>query len=659
MKVKDVGSQSAALEAARRAQEAAKQAAEAARQAAAAKPQITVDRFKAVAVPVSPAPGSAGPAAAPPPASTRAAGANLSRPPPGYDIPMGEWRAMSAADRQACWSEAAPAQSTPPPAPSGNPYDAGSEFGHVLHAVFDRLGGPAAEAVQKAVVDALAQGQQPAVGRGVPQPGDVMVWGPNAGSYASVTGQADGAGHAGIVEKVTDHGDGTVTVRVSEQNWAGKTGEQDGVPYRDIKLRKRADGTLVLPEGVGFVSPSKLAPPAEPTGPTTPTTPTTPAPGYDAKDEFGYALQSVADRFGAEAAKQLEAVVAQIKGGGAPAVSRAVPRPGDVMVYGPNCGGGGVGRADGAGHVGVVERVTENRDGTVTIRVSEQNWGNKTGEANGVPYRDLTLRRNADGSLSLPAGVGFTSQNPEPPPAVTTPTTPPPAGGPQNPPIGKHKTAIDDPSFQIYDTPAHDPNDPYMQCLGYVHDIPQYAGLIEGWTADNGGSMNGGDCPINSKTPKEGDLIVWRPNSGDRTVGTTGEWGHVGYVEQVTANYEPVGDPSGKLVSYTVTISEANANGKGNDDRTLKTFTVAADASGEAKLPEGVGFYDPAPGAGPVTGGSIGSELQRGADYRIRSGDLLGSIAYRAGISLDELLRANPQITNPDAISVGQVIHIP
>jgi LysM repeat protein len=45
--------------------------------------------------------------------------------------------------------------------------------------------------------------------------------------------------------------------------------------------------------------------------------------------------------------------------------------------------------------------------------------------------------------------------------------------------------------------------------------------------------------------------------------------------------------------------------------------------------------------------------------YTVAAGDLLGSIAQRFGLTLDELLAANPQITDPNTIQVGDVVTIP
>ena len=43
--------------------------------------------------------------------------------------------------------------------------------------------------------------------------------------------------------------------------------------------------------------------------------------------------------------------------------------------------------------------------------------------------------------------------------------------------------------------------------------------------------------------------------------------------------------------------------------------------------------------------------------HTVTAGDTLSKIARDNDVSLDALLAANPQITNPNAISVGQVIN--
>jgi murein DD-endopeptidase MepM/ murein hydrolase activator NlpD len=46
-------------------------------------------------------------------------------------------------------------------------------------------------------------------------------------------------------------------------------------------------------------------------------------------------------------------------------------------------------------------------------------------------------------------------------------------------------------------------------------------------------------------------------------------------------------------------------------------------------------------------------------NYKVQPGDTLSKIAKRNGISLAQLLKSNPQITDPDKIQVGQVVNLP
>ena len=45
--------------------------------------------------------------------------------------------------------------------------------------------------------------------------------------------------------------------------------------------------------------------------------------------------------------------------------------------------------------------------------------------------------------------------------------------------------------------------------------------------------------------------------------------------------------------------------------------------------------------------------------YTVKAGDNLSKVAKRNGVSLAQLLKANPQISNPNKIRVGQVINLP
>jgi lysozyme len=70
--------------------------------------------------------------------------------------------------------------------------------------------------------------------------------------------------------------------------------------------------------------------------------------------------------------------------------------------------------------------------------------------------------------------------------------------------------------------------------------------------------------------------------------------------------------------------------------------------AGDTPIPE-----PPAPPAAPPP------PAPSAGDYVVRSGDTLSAIAAACGCSLSDLLAINPQISNPDLISVGEIIHVP
>lgn len=47
------------------------------------------------------------------------------------------------------------------------------------------------------------------------------------------------------------------------------------------------------------------------------------------------------------------------------------------------------------------------------------------------------------------------------------------------------------------------------------------------------------------------------------------------------------------------------------------------------------------------------------ASYTVRPGDTMALIAHRFGISVDLLIAANPQISNPNLIFPGDVLCVP
>ena len=68
----------------------------------------------------------------------------------------------------------------------------------------------------------------------------------------------------------------------------------------------------------------------------------------------------------------------------------------------------------------------------------------------------------------------------------------------------------------------------------------------------------------------------------------------------------------------------------------------------------------PAPAASPATSSpATVPTTSAPRSYTVKSGDTLGAIASRNGTTVGQIMEANPQIKNPNAISVGQQIRIP
>jgi LysM repeat protein len=55
----------------------------------------------------------------------------------------------------------------------------------------------------------------------------------------------------------------------------------------------------------------------------------------------------------------------------------------------------------------------------------------------------------------------------------------------------------------------------------------------------------------------------------------------------------------------------------------------------------------------------LGEVMSGTGTYTVKSGDTLGRIADRNGTTVSEIMKANPGIKNPNAISVGQQIKMP
>jgi LysM repeat protein len=64
-------------------------------------------------------------------------------------------------------------------------------------------------------------------------------------------------------------------------------------------------------------------------------------------------------------------------------------------------------------------------------------------------------------------------------------------------------------------------------------------------------------------------------------------------------------------------------------------------------------------GFSPPKASAPKSSAPSGGSYTVRSGDSMSAIAARFGVSLYALEKANPQVTNPNLIQVGQRLTIP
>jgi hypothetical protein len=101
------------------------------------------------------------------------------------------------------------------------------------------------------------------------------------------------------------------------------------------------------------------------------------------------------------------------------------------------------------------------------------------------------------------------------------------------------------------------------------------------------------------------------------------------------------------------------------------TAGTAADTGGNifSRIKSGIGsYFNPAEGTKGIFGGTIGPGLRRGigslfgggmGDTVVQQGDTLTSIAQKAGVSVQDLIAANPQITDPNLIQAGMQINIP
>ncbi len=99
---------------------------------------------------------------------------------------------------------------------------------------------------------------------------------------------------------------------------------------------------------------------------------------------------------------------------------------------------------------------------------------------------------------------------------------------------------------------------------------------------------------------------------------------------------------------------ETHFDASGFMDRTTDYTTSATGATTRTDF-----IYSPSGEYTPVSSLLISDNNFSGGNYTIKSGDTLWDIANRNGLTADELIAANPQITHPGAVSIGQVIRLP
>lgn len=135
----------------------------------------------------------------------------------------------------------------------------------------------------------------------------------------------------------------------------------------------------------------------------------------------------------------------------------------------------------------------------------------------------------------------------------------------------------------------------------------------------------------------------------------TGRLGTLEAVYTSVLSGSPKPDPNTTLFSAGSNAYNSNRgldlNGDGRITAGEATSKVRDRISGE---------LDGAPAPAPKPdGGDNPAPKPAGGDYTVRSGDTLSGIAQRNGVSLQALIAANPQISNPNLIHPGQAVHIP
>ena len=116
---------------------------------------------------------------------------------------------------------------------------------------------------------------------------------------------------------------------------------------------------------------------------------------------------------------------------------------------------------------------------------------------------------------------------------------------------------------------------------------------------------------------------------------------------------------SGANAGKVVNVPAAAGSATGSSIASRPAVFALGGLTGAALAPDRTGGTPPAPPpalAPPPVPTSTG---QTGQMYKIGQGDTLSQIAGKRGVSVKDLLAANPEITNPDRIRAGQEIRLP
>jgi LysM repeat protein len=153
------------------------------------------------------------------------------------------------------------------------------------------------------------------------------------------------------------------------------------------------------------------------------------------------------------------------------------------------------------------------------------------------------------------------------------------------------------------------------------------------------------------------NIIAWLGGNRKKVIGyaNAGDfnslWPSRGDTKVILANYS--GNPSfpGKIAHQYSSTFNVPPFGKCDinsaDGLNLAQFLAVLGIGGSAPKPPVKPPVKP-PAPKPSTG-----------DYIVKSGDTLSGIANQMGVTLSALIHANPQITNPNNIQVGQAVHRP